>query len=34
MMDLVDDIPDDLDYNWYIQEAIEMLKDLGVDYVE
>ena len=34
LMDLPDDnkIPDDLDYNWYINEAISKLKDLGVDY--
>ena len=32
MMDLTDDIPDDLDYEWYIDEAISKLKDLGVDY--
>ena len=33
MMDLTDDIPTDLDYEWYINEAISKLKDLGVDYV-
>lgn len=32
MMDLTDDIPNDLDYQWYIDEAISKLKDLGVDY--
>lgn len=33
MMDLVDRLPDDLDYSWYINEAISALKDLGVEYV-
>ena len=32
MMDLTDDIPADLDYEWYIDEAISALKDLGVSY--
>lgn len=32
MMDLTEDIPDDLCYVWYIDEAIAKLKDLGVDY--
>lgn len=32
MMDLTDDIPKDMDYQWYIDEAISKLKDLGVDY--
>jgi len=32
MMDLTDDIPKDLDYEWYINEAVSKLKDLGVDY--
>lgn len=31
MMDLID-IPSDLDYQWYIDEAISKLKDLGVSY--
>lgn len=33
MMDLTEDIPDDLDYAWYINEAKSKLKDLGADYV-
>jgi len=33
MMDLTNDIPDDLDYEWYLYEAVSKLKDLGVDYV-
>ena len=32
MMDLTSDIPDDLDLIWYFDEAIEALKNLGVDY--
>jgi hypothetical protein len=32
MMDLTDELPDDLDYKWYIDEAISKLKDLGVEY--
>ena len=32
MMDLTDDIPADLDYEWYILEAIRKLMDLGVCY--
>jgi hypothetical protein len=32
MMDITDELPKDLNYQWYIDEAIEMLKDLGVDY--
>ena len=31
LMDLPEDIPADLDYNWYFMEAMAMLKDLGVD---
>lgn len=34
MMSLPSQIPNDLDYKWYIDEAISKLKDLGVDYVE
>ena len=32
MMDMSSDVPDDLDYIWYFDEAIEALKNLGVDY--
>lgn len=32
MMDLTVRIPKDLDYKWYIDEAISALKDLGVTY--
>ena len=32
MMDLTDELPIDLDYQWYIDEAISKLKDLGVSY--
>lgn len=32
MMDLTETIPDNLNYQWYVNEAIEMLKDLGVTY--
>lgn len=34
MMDLPDAIPSDLDYAWYINEAISKLNDLGVEYVK
>jgi len=33
MMDLTEDIPTDMDYDWYFDEAVSKLKDLGVDYV-
>ena len=33
MMDLTNEIPSDLDYTWYLDEAVEALKNLGVDYV-
>lgn len=33
MMDMTETIPSDLDYDWYVNEAISKLKDLGVDYV-
>lgn len=29
MMDLIDEIPDDLDRDWYIAEAYQILKDIG-----
>ena len=32
MMDLTEDIPEDLDYDWYFNEAVSKLKDLGVNY--
>lgn len=32
MMDLTDTLPDDLDYDWYFNEAVSKLKDLGVTY--
>lgn len=32
MMDLPDTLPEDLNYQWYIDEAKEALKNLGVDY--
>lgn len=32
MMDLTEDIPTDMDYDWYFDEAVSKLKDLGVDY--
>jgi len=32
MMDLTDTLPSDLNWKWYVNEAIEMLKDLGVSY--
>lgn len=31
MMTLVDVIPKDIDYDWYYQEAVSKLKDLGVE---
>jgi len=34
MMDLPDDLPTDLDYLWYVNEAVEALKNLGVEYVK
>jgi len=33
MMDLTEYRPADLDFQWYIDEAVSKLKDLGVDYV-
>lgn len=33
LMDLPDELPKDLDYEWYFNEAIDKLKELGVDYV-
>ena len=33
MMDLVDEIPDDLDYDWYFDEAIETIKLIGLEYI-
>ena len=32
MMDILDALPEDLDYQWYIDEAVSKLKDLGVEY--
>lgn len=32
LMDLFESIPSDLNYTWYINESISMLKDLGVNY--
>jgi len=32
MMNLTDNIPNDLDYDWYINEAKSKLNDLGVNY--
>lgn len=32
MMDLTDELPSNLNYDWYIKEAIAMLEDLGVSY--
>jgi hypothetical protein len=32
MMDLSDTLPHDLNWQWYVDEAVEMLKDLGVTY--
>lgn len=34
MMDLTEKLPIDLNYGWYLNEAIRKLKDLGVDYEE
>lgn len=33
-MDLPDEMPDDINFNWYVREAYEMLKRLGVTNVE
>ena len=33
-MDLPDEFPDDIDYDWYINEAYAILNDLGVKYVD
>lgn len=33
-MDLPDDIPEDLDYDWYFDEAYGILKDLNVKFVD
>jgi hypothetical protein len=30
MMQLTAEVPDDLDYEWYIREAASMLRDAGV----
>lgn len=32
MMDISESLPHDLNWSWYVNEAIEMLKDLGVTY--
>lgn len=32
MMNITDELPSNLNYDWYIKEAIEMLKDLGVEH--
>lgn len=34
LMDLPDKIPIDLNYNWYVDEAISKLNDLGVEYAQ
>lgn len=31
LMDLPDELPDDIDYDWYIREAHGLLKDLGTE---
>lgn len=31
LMELLDDLPDDLDFDWYIREAYARLHDVGVD---
>ena len=33
-MDLPDEFPDDIDYDWYIDEAYAILQDLGVQFVD
>lgn len=32
MMDMSAELPSTLDYDWYVNEAVEMLQDLGVSY--
>lgn len=32
MMQMSDSVPSDVDYDWYVNEAIDKLKDLGVSY--
>lgn len=34
LMDLPDELPDDIDYSWYADEAYAILKDLGVKFVD
>ncbi len=34
MMDMSAELPSNLDYDWYINEAVEMLQDLGVSYAQ
>lgn len=34
LMDLPDEIPIDLNYKWYVDEAISKLNDLGVEYAQ
>lgn len=34
MMNLSDGLPENLNFLWYINEAIDMLKDIGVDYYD
>lgn len=34
LMDLPDEMPIDLNYNWYVDEAISKLNDLGVEYAQ
>jgi len=33
-MDLPDEFPDDIDYQWYIDESYAILKDLGVKFID
>lgn len=34
MMDLTDEIPSDLDYQWYIDDAIDLVNEVGEEYIE
>ncbi|AUA71572.1 hypothetical protein CWI25_16720 [Pseudomonas aeruginosa] len=34
LMELPEEFPDDVDYGWYVREAVSILKDVGVDYIE
>lgn len=34
LMELPDELPDDIDYDWYVREAYGILKDIGVQFTD